>query len=370
MTAVPQDSGHHTAPVRSPARVRARRPPFPRQLFRKAVPIGAGASALFLLVYVVVGLLGFYGVGDLQSPIAFAIAAAVGAGLSGAIVAARWFDPRLAGRILTWRVGKSAFQGVVAAYGGVVFLIGLGRLGVYRLGFAEAQVPPLLGGFYTTLDVVILIIPLGFLLGFFVGWSRTTGSLLLRGFAAYYVDFFRSMPPLPLIFFASLVTALALRGSGIDPYTSYLISLWMGVMALTFHTSAYQAEIMRAGILSVPSGQTEAADAVGISRVRSMFVVTLPQAFRISLPALGNEFSSVIKDTSLLYVIGWYELSGTAFSLLPSTLVGRGSYPIIGSLVIWIIAAFLYFAVTFLVTRTVRVVEDLFKVPGLEVARL
>ena len=141
-------------------------------------------------------------------------------------------------------------------------------------------------------------------------------------------------------------------------------------MALTFHTSAYQAEIMRAGILSVPSGQTEAADAVGISRVRSMFVVTLPQAFRISLPALGNEFSSVIKDTSLLYVIGWYELSGTAFSLLPSTLVGRGSYPIIGSLVIWIIAAFLYFAVTFLVTRTVRVVEDLFKVPGLEVARL
>jgi polar amino acid transport system permease protein len=285
------------------------------------------------------------------------------------VVVARWLDPKWAGRILTWKVWKSVLQGVLATYGGIVFLIELGRLGLYRLAFAESQMPTLLGGFYLSLEIVAVIIPLGFVLGFLVGWARTTGSLILRGFAAYYVDFFRSMPPIALIFFANLAAAIALLNSGIDPYTRFLIAEWVAVIALAFHTGAYQAEIMRAGILSVPAGQTEAADAVGISRIRTMFVVVLPQAFRISLPPLGNEFSSVIKDTSLLFVVGWYELSGTAYSLVAEALRPPASY-LYGAIVIWVEAAFLYFVVTYLVTRTVRVVEDLFKVPGLEAAHL
>jgi polar amino acid transport system permease protein len=337
-------------------------------LLRRAIPIGVGVAVGGLGVYVIVGLLGFYGAGDLRSLTAFVVAAAMGAGLSVVVVSARWFDPRWAGRLLTWKVWRSVLMGVLAGYGGVVFLIGLGRLGFYRLAFAESQVPGLLSGFTTTLEVVTVIVPLGFLIGFFVGWARTTGSLFLRGFGAYYVDFFRSMPPIALIFFASLVGALSLKNSGIDPYTSYQITLWLGVIALAMHTGAYQAEIMRAGILSVPAGQTEAADAVGISRVRSMFFVTLPQAFRISLPPLGNEFSSVIKDTSLLFVIGWYDLSGVAFAQSSTAGVPPTSY-LYGSLVIWIVAAMLYFVVTYIVTRTVRVVEDMFKVPGLEAAR-
>jgi polar amino acid transport system permease protein len=267
-------------------------------------------------------------------------------------------------RLLTWKAWSSVVYGIAATIGGILFLYELGNLGVYRLAFALAQVNPLLGGFYTSLEVVAVILSLGFGLGFLVGWARTTRYLILRGLGSVFVDFFRSMPPIALIVFASLIGGIALKGSNLNPYVVHNITLWLGVLVLGLHTAAYQAEIVRAGILSVPAGQTEASDAVGITRIRSMFTVVLPQAFRVSLPALGNEFSSSIKDTSLLYTIGWVEISGAA---LIQTSFAYTTY-LYGSLVIWFEAAFLYFAITYLVTRTVRGIEDLFKVPGLEVA--
>ncbi len=326
----------------------------------------AGIAVAAAFVFLLVGLAGFYGAAWLHNYKAFLVTAVIGLAAGLVVGWTRRYHPRAAARIFTWKAWGSVIVGSLATYWGIVFLIGLGRLHVYRLAFAESQVAPILSGFYTSLEVVAVIIPLGFGLGFLVGWARTTKSLILRGLAAYYVDFFRSMPPIALIFFASLIGALSLKGSGIDSFTVYHITLWLGVVALGFHTAAYQAEIIRAGILSVPAGQTEAADAVGISKIRSMFVVVLPQAFRISLPPLGNEFSSVIKDTSLLSVIGWFELSGVGFTLVSESY----SVYLWGSVVIWIEVAMLYFVLTYLVTRTVRVIEDLFKVPGLEVARL
>lgn len=248
---------------------------------------------------------------------------------------------------------------------GVLFLLELGYLRVYRLSYAISALNPMEQGFWVSLEVVAVILPVGFGLGFLIGWARTTRFVILRGLGSVYVDFFRSMPPIALIFFFALIGALELRGSSFNPYQIHNFVLWLGVLALAFHTAAYQAEIVRAGILSVPAGQTEAADAVGISRLRSMFVVVLPQAFRLSLPALGNEFSSSIKDTSLLNVIGWMELSGVTLTLASNSYRAHYLY---GSLVVWFEAAFLYFILTFIVTRLVRGVEDLYKVPGLEVA--
>lgn len=272
---------------------------------------------------------------------------------------------RILARLRTWKFWSPFVYGAVGIVVGILFMLELGYLRVYRLPFALSELKPLLGGFYTSLEVIAVILTLGFGLGFLIGWARTTRYLILRGLGSVYVDFFRSMPPIALIFFASLIGALALKQSNFNPYEVHSITLWLGVFALGFHTAAYQAEIVRAGILSVPTGQTEAADAVGISRLRSMFVVTLPQAFRLSLPALGNEFSSSIKDTSLLSVIGWLELSGIAFV---QTSLAFETY-LYGALVIWIEAGFLYFVATYIVTRTVRGIEDLYKVPGLEVAR-
>jgi len=327
---------------------------------------GAATAVGSLLLYLGVGFAGFYGVGPLATWPAVVASSGVGFSLGLLVSWSRLHHPRVANRIFTWKAWSSIVLGVLGTYWAVVFLIGLGRLGLYRLSFAESQVPALLGGFYVSLEVVGVIIPLGFGIGFLIGWARTTRVLILRGLAAYYVDFFRSLPPIALIFFASLLGALALNNTTINPYLVHDITLWLGVVALAFHTAAYQAEIVRAGILSVPAGQTEASDSVGISKLRSMFVVVLPQAFRISLPALGNEFSSAIKDTSLLSVIGWFELSGVAYSQVSQA----GFVYLRGSLVIWFEVAMLYFVLTYLVTRVVRVIEDLFKVPGLEVTRL
>ena len=269
-------------------------------------------------------------------------------------------------KVFAWSIWSRVVYGAAGVVFGVLFVLELGYLGVYRLTYALSVLNPLYQAFWVSLEVVAVILPVGFCLGFVIGWARTTRFVALRGLASAYVDFFRSMPPLALIFFFSLIAGLELRGSGVNPYDIRNLSLWMGVVALALHTAAYQAEIMRAGILSVPAGQTEAADAVGISRIRTMFVVVLPQAFRLSLPALGNEFSSSIKDTSLLNAIGWMELSGMALNL---TSTSYTSHYVYASLVIWFEAAILYFVLTYVVTRAVRGIEDLYKVPGLEVAR-
>jgi len=270
-------------------------------------------------------------------------------------------------RFFPWRIWSRIIYGAAGVIGGILFLLELGYLKVYRLSFALGALHSLIQGFYLSLEVVAVILPIGFGLGFLIGWARTTRFVILRGFGSVYVDFFRSMPPIALIFFFALITGVELRTSNINPYTKEQITMWMGVVALAFHTGAYQAEIVRAGILSVPSGQTDAADALGISRLTSMFLVVLPQAFRLSLPALGNEFSSSIKDTSLLNVIGWAELGGISLALASNSITY--AHYLQGSLVVWIEAAFLYFVVTYIATRLVRGIEDLYKVPGLEVAR-
>jgi His/Glu/Gln/Arg/opine family amino acid ABC transporter permease subunit len=249
---------------------------------------------------------------------------------------------------------------------GLLIILELGYLKVYSLPYALSILPDMEKGFWLTLEFVAIILSIGFGLGFLIGWARTTRFLFLRGLGSVYVDFFRSMPPLALIFFFYLIGAIELRGSSLNPYQVFQFAQWLGVVALALHTAAYQAEIVRAGILSVPAGQTEAADAVGITRIRSMFLVVLPQAFRLSLPALGNEFSSSIKDTSLLFAIGWLEIGGWSQQLASTSFTTHVPY---ASLIVWFEAAFLYFIVTFIATRTVRGVEDLFKVPGLEVAR-
>jgi His/Glu/Gln/Arg/opine family amino acid ABC transporter permease subunit len=240
----------------------------------------------------------------------------------------------------------------------------LGALGYYNVHFALKILPSLWLGLRVSVEIIAAVIPVGFAIGFLVGWARTTNSIVLRGFAGIYVDFFRSMPPIVLIAFAYLIGLIALKPVISDYFLRQSLALWLAVGALALHTAAYQAEIIRAGILSVPAGQSEAADALGMSRGRSMFLVVLPQAFRVSLPALGNEFSSVLKDTSLLSVIGWLELSGIGFIDVNAALLQS----LTGPFYVWVEIAILYFVLTYSINFVVRLVEDASRVPGLEVA--
>ena len=263
-------------------------------------------------------------------------------------------------------IGLRIGLGIAGTLVGLGIVVWLGRAGVFNLHYAETVAPALWQGFLVTTAVMIVILPFGFTIGLFVGWARTMRNPLVRGVASLYVDFFRSMPPIVLIVFTSVIGLVALRKANADIVLLHWLPLWLGVFALAFHTSAYQAEIMRAGILSVPIGQTEAAESVGLSRLQTMLRVVLPQAFRVSLPALGNEFSSVIKDSSLLSIIGWLELSGLGLVQIYSGIL---IYPL-APIVILLEVAALYFALTFSVNTFVRIVENIYRVPGLEAARL
>ena len=261
--------------------------------------------------------------------------------------------------LVRWAIGIGAALAVIG------LVLYLGTRGLYNLAFVLHILPVLLSGFYLTVEIIGVVVPLGFAIGFLMGWARTTRSAVVRAVAGIYVDFFRSMPPIALIAFSFLIGLVLMRGTVADPFLVHSIALWLGVVSLGLHTSAYQAEIVRAGILSVPTGQTEAADAIGLSRARTMFRVVLPQAFRVSLPALGNEFSSAIKDSSLLSTIGWLELSGIGLVEVTAALRVSPLAPIL----VWIEIAVLYFLVTFVLNTAVRSVENAFRVPGLEAAR-
>jgi len=250
-----------------------------------------------------------------------------------------------------------------ASLGAIVWL---GFAGLYDSNFALSILDDLLKGLFVTLLAVGVVIPVGFTVGFFVGWARTTRSWVLRGTGSLYVEFFRSMPPIALIVFSSLVVTLLIQAYFFveDPH---LFALTVGMLALALHSGSYQAEIFRAGILSVPAGQIEAAEALGLTKLQIMFRVTLPQAFRVSLPALGNEFASVIKDTSLISAIGALELSFFGLVLVRDALLPLRLDHVF---IIWLEIALLYFLMTTLVTFMVRQVENRYKVPGLEAALL
>lgn len=259
--------------------------------------------------------------------------------------------------------------GIVAPVLVAWFMIYLGERRVYNLTVAHVVFDLIQPGFWTTLALIALVIPMGFTMGFLMGWARTTQSALLRGMGAVYVDFFRSMPPLALILFTFLISLLPLHGLNVSPALQKQIPQTLGAVALALHSGAYQAEIFRAGILSVPTGQHEASDAIGLTRGQSMFRIVFPQAVRVSLPPLGNEFSSVIKDTSLLSAIGVFDLSGIGQTII-FQVAYKYSYPVyLTALITWIEIAILYFVITFALNRAVRVVENHYKVPGLEAAQ-
>ncbi len=270
-----------------------------------------------------------------------------------------------AGRLLS-RVNVTRITlGLGAAALAFGFIYGLGKLGYYNLSYAESISAVLFRGMLETLRLMLVIIPVGFTLGFLMGWGRTSNSSALRGIGTAYVEFFRSMPPLVLIVFANLISVLILRRY-FHIENPFAIGLTMGVLALAAHSGSYQAEIIRAGILSVPTGQIEAAQSVGLNRIQTMFFVIMPQAFRVSLPALGNEFSSVIKDSSLLSAISAVELS-----FLGSIYVNDVLYQDYNLVfIIWGEIALMYWFITYVVTRIVRAVENRSKVPGLEAAQL
>jgi polar amino acid transport system permease protein len=158
-------------------------------------------------------------------------------------------------------------------------------------------------GLLVTLQVAIVAAVLSITFGLTFGILRTLGNPVLDLFLGLHVDFFRALPlivSMVLIFYA--LPFLGIR----------LPAFWAAVLALVLMNSAYQTEIFRAGIESIPRGQIDAARALGLGPGATMRLVILPQAFKIVIPPLTNNLVSLVKDTAVAYVITVPELLTTA----------------------------------------------------------
>jgi His/Glu/Gln/Arg/opine family amino acid ABC transporter permease subunit len=162
----------------------------------------------------------------------------------------------------------------------------------------------LLDGFANTLKLALLAIGLSFLLGVVAGALRLARSRLLHYPAVLYIEFIRGVPLIMVIFWFYFLTPI-LAGRPLDNFTSALV-------AFIVFEGAYLAEIVRAGIQSVPTGQVHAAVSTGLSSLQAMRHVVLPQAIRNMLPALVTRFIILFMDTSLAYIIGYRELTRVA----------------------------------------------------------
>lgn len=179
----------------------------------------------------------------------------------------------------------------------------------YEPFFTEPQLyERLWEGLQNTLTAAGYAIVLAGVLGVLLAFGRLSRQPLIRLPAIAIIEFFRGVPLLLLIFALFLAFPIVV---GTD-----LPALWALVLALTLYNGSVIAEIIRAGVLSIPKGQTEAAYALGLSRGQTLRMVLLPQAVRVMLPALISQLVVLLKDTSLGFVIGFSELLRTGGQLV------------------------------------------------------
>lgn len=165
--------------------------------------------------------------------------------------------------------------------------------------------PNLLLGATVTLQLTAITVFLGMILGSLIGILRLSPSPVLRFLTRCYVDFVRGTPLLVQIFMIYFGLPALARGLGF----TFTLNQWAAaVLTLSLNSAAYIAEIVRGGIQSIELGQREAAESLGLGSVQTMRYVIFPQALRRIIPPLGNEFITLLKDTSLVAVIGFEEL--------------------------------------------------------------
>jgi polar amino acid transport system permease protein len=199
--------------------------------------------------------------------------------------------------------------------------------------------PFLLKGALLTLQISLVSLVAGLAVGLIAALCVLSKNLLLQWPARFYVWLIRSTPLLVQLFI--IYFGLPQFGLNLSPF-------WSGVLALALNTGAYNAETIRAGILSIPTGQIEAARSLGMGPALAMRRIILPQALRLIIPPLGNNFVILIKDTSLVSTITLVELTLTAQRLIGSTYKPFEMY---------LMAALLYAVLTTGATLLLRQVE-------------
>lgn len=184
----------------------------------------------------------------------------------------------------------------------------------FFLRFVFQPSPALLAGLAITIYVSVIAQISGVLLGIVSALAGMSRNLVFRSLSGFYVWFFRGTPLLVQLFLVYFGTPYLL--GGLDLFPNHVMigpldlkgAVLAGIVALSINEGAYMSEIVRAGILSVDAGQTEAAKSLGMTYRLTMSRIVLPQALRVIVPPLGNEFNNMLKTTSLLSVIAVEEI--------------------------------------------------------------
>ncbi|WP_211750320.1 amino acid ABC transporter permease [Paenibacillus sp. Marseille-Q4541] len=210
----------------------------------------------------------------------------------------------------------------------------------FRFDIVIEYLPLILEGTLLTIGLSIISILLGAMLGFVVSLGKMSSKLYLQWPASLYINFFRGTP-----FFVQI---LIIHFGFVPLILGESNGLIAGVLAMTLNSAAYTAEIYRAGIQSIDKGQSEAAYSLGMTKFQAMRHIVIPQAIRRMIPAFGNEFIVLVKDSSLLAVISVQEIM--YYSQMMS-----GQY-----YAVWepyLTAALLYFVLTYVLSKLLYYLE-------------
>ena len=197
-----------------------------------------------------------------------------------------------------------------------------------------------ISGVQNTLLLAIFAVFFGVILGIILALMKLSKKMVLRGIASAYIEFLRGTPVIVQIY-------IVFYGFTYFVPFDFPDMVW-GVVALSLNSGAYVAEIIRAGIKAVDKGQMEAARSIGMPHNMGMRYIVIPQAFKNILPALGNEFIVVVKESAIVSVVGITELMYRADTIRGITY--RPFAPLM-------VAALIYFIITFTLSRLLGIVE-------------
>jgi len=211
----------------------------------------------------------------------------------------------------------------------------------------DVLLPPLIEGVLVTIKLIILSIPSGLILGILIAVGRVYGNKYISSLCAIYTIFFRGTPLLVQLFI--IYYALPSIGIFFSPFMA-------AVTGFILCSGAYHSEYIRGAIQSIKTGQMMAAEALGMSRIKAVLYIILPQALRRAIPGCSNEIIYLIKYSSLAFMVTCVELTGAGKIIATRHFRYTEVFLVVG---------IIYLLVVSIVTRFLNILEKKLRIPGL-----
>lgn len=212
----------------------------------------------------------------------------------------------------------------------------------------DVLLPPLIEGVLVTIKLIILSIPSGLILGILIAVGRVYGNRFISSLCAIYTIFFRGTPLLVQLFI--IYYALPSIGIFFSPFMA-------AVTGFILCSGAYHSEYIRGAIQSIKTGQMMAAEALGMSRIKAVLYIILPQALRRAIPGCSNEIIYLIKYSSLAFMVTCVELTGAGKIIATRHFRYTEVFLVVG---------IIYLLVVSIVTKFLNILEKKLRIPGLE----